>query len=64
MLTFYRLGGMITFYTLSFILRPKRIFRLISNIINKKEDSKFEKGIFQMLDRFKRSKKPPPSRIS
>ena len=64
MLTIYRVGGMITFYALSFIVRPKRIFRFFSNLINKKEDSKFEKGIFQMLDRFKRTKKPPSSRIS
>jgi|TARA_B100001964_G_scaffold232313_1_gene287982 radical SAM superfamily enzyme YgiQ (UPF0313 family) len=56
MLAFYRLGGMSIFYFLSIIFRPQRIFRFISNFINKKEDSKIEKGIFQMINRFQRKK--------
>ena len=61
MLAFYRLGGMLMFYTVSFILHPKRIFRLFSNVINKREESKLANSLIQLLDRFKGSKKPPPS---
>ena len=57
MLSVYRLGGMSMFYILNFILRPKRILRLFINIINKKDESKFENSILQMVNRFKRSKK-------
>ena len=62
MLGFYRIGGMLMFYITSFILHPKRIFRLFSNIIRRKEESKLEMAIIQMIDRFKGSNKPPPSR--
>ena len=63
MLAFYRLGGMLMFYTVSFILHPKRIFRLFSNVIKKREESKLAMALIQMLDRFKGSKKPPPSSL-
>ena len=62
MLAFYRLGGMSMFYIISFILHPKRLFRLFSNIINKREESKLDMALIQMIDRFKGSKKPPSSR--
>jgi radical SAM superfamily enzyme YgiQ (UPF0313 family) len=57
MLSVYRISGMSMFYILNFVLRPKRIFRLFRNIINRKEESKFENAILQIMDRFKRSKK-------
>ena len=63
MLAFYRLGGMLMFYTIGFILHPKRIFRLFSNVIKKKEESKLAMALIQMFDRFKGSKKPPPSSL-
>ena len=61
MLAFYRLGGMSMFYIISFILHPKRLFRLFSNIINKREESKLDMALIQMIDRFKGNKKPPSS---
>ena len=63
MLTFYRLGGMLMFYIISFILHPKRIFRLFSNITNKREVTKLAMSIIRIIDRFKRAKKPPSSPI-
>ena len=63
MLAFYRLGGMLMFYIISFILHPKRIFRLFSNVIKKREESKLAMALIQMFDRFKGSKKPPPSSL-
>ena len=64
MLTFYRLGGMSMFYIINFIFHPKRLFRVFSNIINKREESKLDKGLIEMIDRVKRSKKKrPPSYI-
>ena len=43
---------------LNFIFRPKRILRLFTNIINKKDESKLENAVLQMMNRFKRSNKP------
>ena len=57
MLTFYRLGGMLMFYTVSFILHPKRIFRIFSNVIKKREESRLDMALIQLIDRFKSTKK-------
>jgi len=62
MLAVYRLGGMSMFYIISFIRHPKRLFRLFSNVVNKREESKLDMALIQMIDRFKGSKKPPSSR--
>jgi len=61
MLTFYRLSGMSLFYIINFILHPKRIFSLFVNVINKKENSKLDKALIEMIDRFKGSKKTSSS---
>jgi len=54
--TFYRLAGMIMFYFLSYLTHPKRIFRLIRNLIRGKEESRLEVALFSLFDRFKRKK--------
>ena len=64
MLTFYRLFGISMFYIIRFILHPKRIFRLFVNIIKKREETKLDMALIRMIDRFKRTKKPPASPIS
>jgi len=51
------------FYIITFILRPKRIFRLFVNIIKKREETKLDMALIRMIDRFKRTKKPPASPI-
>lgn len=61
MLTFYRLSGMSLFYIINFILHPKRFFSLFVNVINKKEDSKLDKALIEMIDRFKGNKKTSSS---
>jgi len=66
MLAFYRLGGMLIFYIVSFTLHPKRIFQLFSDIINKRENTKLAMSLIRMIDRFKRikqTKKHSPSSI-
>ena len=57
MLTFYRLGGMLMFYIISFTLHPKRIFRLFANVKNKKEESRLDMALIQLIGRFKGTKK-------
>tara|TARA_Y100000590_G_scaffold114567_1_gene130564 strand:- start:476 stop:2041 length:1566 start_codon:yes stop_codon:yes gene_type:complete len=57
MLTIYRLGGMLMFYIISFTLHPKRIFTLFSNVKNKKEESRLDMALIQLIDRFKGTKK-------
>ena len=64
MLTFYRLFGISMFYIIRFILHPKRIFRLFVNIIKKREETKLDMALIRMIDRFRRTKKPPASPIS
>ena len=61
MLTFYRLFGISMFYIIRFILHPKRIFRLFVNIIKKREETKLDMALIRMIDRFRRTKKPPAS---
>ena len=63
MLTFYRLFGISMFYIIIFILHPKRIFRLFVNIIKKREETKLDMALIRMIDRFRRTKKPPASPI-
>ena len=63
MLTFYRLFGISMFYIIRFILHPKRIFRLFVNIIKKREETKLDMALIRMIDRFRRTKKPPASPI-
>ena len=63
MLTFYRLFGISMFYIIRFMLHPKRIFRLFVNIIKKREETKLDMALIRMIDRFKRTKKPPASPI-
>ena len=57
MLTFYRLGGMLMFYIISFTLHPKRIFRVLANVKNKKEESRLDMALIQLIRRFKGIKK-------
>ena len=57
MLTFYRLGGMLMFYIISFTLHPKRLFRFFSNIMNKREESRLDMALIQLIDRLKGNKK-------
>ena len=64
MLTFYRLFGISMFYIIRFILHPTRIFRLFVNIIKKREETKLDMALIRMIDRFRRTKKPPASHIS
>ena len=64
MLTFYRLFGISMFYIIRFILHPKRIFRLFVNIIKKREETKLDMALIRMIDRFRRTKKPPASPLS
>ena len=64
MLTFYRLFGISMFYIIRFILHPKRIFRLFVNIIKKREETKLDMALIRMIDRFRRTRKPPASPLS
>ena len=57
MLTFYRLGGMLMFYIISYTFHPKRLFRVMVNVKNKKEESRLDMAIIQFINRFKGSKK-------
>ena len=57
MLTFYRLGGMLMFYIISYTLHPKRLFRILSNVKNKREESRLDMALIQLIDRLKGNKK-------
>ena len=56
-LALYRIFGMLMFYIISYSLRPKRLFRLIANVIKKREEGRMDKALIDIVDRIKRSKK-------
>lgn len=50
-LTFYRLGGMSLFYALSYLLHPLRLFKVLSNLIKGKEESRLDSALHNIKDR-------------
>jgi anaerobic magnesium-protoporphyrin IX monomethyl ester cyclase len=50
-LTFYRLGGMSLFYSLTYLLHPMRIVKVISNLIMGKEESRLDSALHNIKDR-------------
>ena len=50
-LTVCRLGGMVMFYTLSYLLRPARLFKVLSNLIKGKEESRLDLALHNIKDR-------------
>ena len=44
------------FYIISFTLHPKRIFRVLANVKNKKEESRLDMALIQLIGRFKGTK--------
>lgn len=52
-LAFYRLFGMASFYTLSYLLYPKRILRTIRNFRSGRSDTLFEERLFGFLRRLR-----------
>ena len=52
----HRLGGMLLFYSMSYLFRPWRFFKTIFNIASKRQESRLEMTLNQMI-RGHRSKK-------
>lgn len=50
-LTFYRLGGMALFYSVSYLLRPARLFTVLANLIKGKEESRLDLALHNIKDR-------------
>lgn len=50
-LTFYRLGGLVMFYGLSYLTRPLRIFKVFYNLITRKEESRLDMALRGIIDR-------------
>ena len=50
-LTLYRLGGMACFYAVSFLLHPTRLFKMFSNLIKGKEESRLDLALHNIKDR-------------
>jgi len=48
-LLFYRLGGMLFFYTVNYAIRPWRLFRTAINLIRGKQESRLEMALNQVL---------------
>lgn len=55
-LTFYRLGGLFMFYMTSYLTHPTRLFRVISNLIQGREESRLDSALRGLVDRFSRKK--------
>jgi len=55
-LTRYRLGGMLMFYVISYLLRPWRLFRVLYNVAVGREESRLDMALGQMMDRLRGKK--------
>ena len=51
LLRLYRLGGMALFYSLSYLLRPARLLRVVTNLIKGKEESRLDVALHNLKDR-------------
>lgn len=52
-LTRYRLGGMLMFYGISYMIRPWRLFRVLYNVVIGREESRLDMALGQIIDRFR-----------
>lgn len=52
-LLFYTFIGFAIFYPLNYLFRPIRMFRTIRNVLSSREDTRGERALRQMLERFK-----------
>lgn len=50
-LTFYRLGGMLMFYAISYATRPIRLFKVLFNLISGKQESRLDMALSHLKDR-------------
>jgi radical SAM superfamily enzyme YgiQ (UPF0313 family) len=50
-LTFYRLGGMLMFYAISYAVRPVRLLKVLFNLIKGKQESRLDMGLSHLMDR-------------
>jgi hypothetical protein len=50
-LTIYRLGGMLMFYAVSYLTRPFRLFRVVSNVVRGKQESSLAMALGQLVRR-------------
>lgn len=55
-LTVYRLGGMLMFYVISYLIRPWRLFRVLRNVIAGKEESRLDMALGQLVERLRNKK--------
>ncbi len=50
-LTIYRLGGMLMFYAVSYLTRPFRLLRVVSNVVRGKQESRLDMALGQLVRR-------------
>jgi radical SAM superfamily enzyme YgiQ (UPF0313 family) len=50
-LTFYRLGGMLMFYAISYAVHPSRLLKTVRNVIQGKEESRLDMALGQLKGR-------------
>lgn len=50
-LAIYRVGGMLAFYGVSFLRRPWRPFKILGNVVRRRQESRLEMSLVDMLAR-------------
>ena len=55
-LTLYRLGGLLMFYALSYLSHPTRVFKLISNLIQGKQETRLDSALQGLVSHLRRKK--------
>lgn len=57
----YRILGFITFYGIQYAVRPWRVVRLLSNLVQHKQESRLDKSLQDLARRMRGRKHPAPS---
>jgi radical SAM superfamily enzyme YgiQ (UPF0313 family) len=55
-LTMYRLGGWFMFYIISFLSHPTRVFGLLRNLVQGKQESRLDVALQGLVNRFRRKR--------
>lgn len=55
-LAVYRLGGMLMFYLIGYLLRPVRFFRLLYNVVKGRQESRLDMALGHLFERIRAKK--------
>jgi hypothetical protein len=60
-LNFYRILGIVTFYGIQYTVRPWRIVRLFTNLLQHRQESRLDKSLQDLARRMRSRREPSPA---